>query len=181
MKRTPYVEDTAIVVPDDVDWTVIVTVPLPNCPSVEAGWAKIATQTKWNEWRSESKMRGKDVVTTVVPPATEPLKAGDQYVVKIGRFMKIRCRVIESSSSDAITGKDEQMVFDASGVALCGIVNARFRFTIFRDEEGVVMARAQEKIRSLSWLTPSQDTLENEHRHTFKDLNDSFLPLCTAN
>jgi len=57
---------------------------------------------------------------------------------------------------------------------LGGIVNARFRFTVFRGKDGVVMARAQEKMMSLLWLAPSKMTLENEHRHTFKDLNDSF-------
>jgi hypothetical protein len=89
-------------------------------------------------------------------------------------LMKIRCRVLESSSPGTATGKDGEMVFDATGVALGGIVNARFRFTVFRDKEGIVMARVQEKIKSLPLLTPSRETLENEHRHTFKDLNESF-------
>jgi len=119
-------------------------------------------------------MRGKEVATTVVPPATEPLKTGDEYIVKVGRFMKIRCRVLESSSLGAASGEDVEMVFDATGVALGGIVNARFRFTIFRGRDGVVMARAQEKMMSLPLLTPSKGTLESEHKHTFKDLNDSF-------
>ena len=66
------------------------------------------------------------------------------------------------------------MVFDAMGVTLGGIVNARFRFTVFRGKDGVVMARAQEKMMSLPLLAPSKATLESEHRHTFKDLNDSF-------
>ena len=160
--------------PADVDWTVTVTEPLPDCPSVEACWERLATQTKWGEWRSASKMRGKDIVTTVVPPATEPLKMGDEYLVRVGRFMKIRCRVLESSpGTSAVEGGES--VFDATGVALGGIVKARFRFTVFRGEDGVVMARAQERIMSLSLLAPSRETLENEHRHTFKDLNESFL------
>jgi hypothetical protein len=174
VKRLPWVPHAAIRAPDDVDWTVTVIEPLPNCPSVEAGWERIATQTGWEEWRSESKMRGKQVSTTVVPPATEPLKTGDEYIVKVGRLMRIRCRVVESSSLGAVSGDDSEMVFDAMGVALGGMVNARFRFTVFRDKDGVVMARAQEKMLSLPLLTPSKRTLENEHRHTFKDLNDSF-------
>ena len=175
MKRDSSVPDASTAAPAEVDWTVTVTEPLPNCPSVEAGWERIATQTRWGEWRSESKMRGKDVVTTVVPPATEPLKMGDEYVVKVGRFMKIRCRVLESSSPGTTTGEGGEMVFDATGVALGGIVNAHFRFTVFRGKDGVVMARAQEKLMSLSLLAPSKETLESEHRHTFKDLNDSFF------
>jgi hypothetical protein len=119
-------------------------------------------------------MRGKDVVTTVVPPATEPLKTGDEYVAKVGRFMKIRCRVLESSSPGTTPAEGGGSVFDATGVALGGIVKARFRFTVFTGEHGVVMARAQEKIMSLSLLAPSRETLEDEHRHTFKDLNESF-------
>ena len=174
MKRLPWVPHAAIAAPSDVDWTVTVIEPLPNCPSVEAGWKKIATQTKWGEWRSESKMRGKEVATTVVPPATEPLETGDKYIVKVGRFMKIRCRVLESSSPGTASGEDGEMVFDAIGVTLAGIVKARFRFTVFRGEDGVVMARAQEKMISLPLLAPSKATLESEHRHTFKDLNDSF-------
>lgn len=66
--------------PSDADWTITVTEPLPNCPSVQAGWERIATQTNWGEWTSEGKMRGKDVTTTVVPPAVEPLKTGDEYL-----------------------------------------------------------------------------------------------------
>jgi hypothetical protein len=88
--------------------------------------------------------------------------------------MKIRCRVRESSSAGATAAQGGASVFDATGVALGGIVKARFRFTIFRSEDGVVMARAQEKIMSLSLLAPSRETLEDEHRHTFKDLNESF-------
>lgn len=171
MKRLPWVPHAATAAPADVDWTVTVIEPLPNCPSVEAGWERIATQTRWREWRSESKMRGKEVATTIVPPATEPLKTGDEYVVKVGRFMEIRCRVLESSSLGTASG---EMVFDAMGVTLGGIVNARFRFTVFRGKDGVVMVRAQEKIMSLPLLVPSKATLESEHRHTFKDLNDSF-------
>jgi len=160
--------------PSDADWTITVTKPLPNCPSVQAGWERIATQTKWGEWRSESKMRGKDVTTTVVPPAAEPLKTGDEYLVKVGRFMKIRCRVLESTSPDTAAGEGGEMVFSATGVALAGIVNARFRFSVFTGEDGVIMARAQEKVMSLPLLTPSKEALENEHRHTLKDLNASF-------
>ena len=175
MSRRFSTSDAAMAAPSDVEWTVTITDPLPDCPSVEAGWERIATQTKWCEWRSESRMRGNDVATSVVPPATEPLRTGDEYVVKIGRFMKIRCRVLESSSPGTATGENDEMVFDATGVALGGIVKARFRFTIFRGEDGMVMARAQEKIMSLPFFTPPKETLENEHRHTFRDLNRSFL------
>ena len=162
------------VTPGEVDWTVTVTEPLPDCPGIEAAWERIATQTKWGEWRSESTMRGKDVTTSIAPPATEPLQAGDEYVVRVGRFMKIRCRVLESSG--IAPGEDGEMVFDAAGLALGGVVRARFRFTIFRGDDGMVMARAQEKIVSLPFLTPPKETLESEHRHTFRDLNRSFLP-----
>jgi hypothetical protein len=174
VKRLPWVSHAATAAPSDVDWTVTVIEPLPDCPSVEAGWERIATQTRWGEWRSESKMRGKEVVTMVVPPATEPLKTGDEYIVKVGWFMKIRCRVLESSSLDLASGEDGERVFDAMGVTLGGMVKARFRFTVFRGEDDVVMARAQEKMMTLPLLAPSKATLEREHRHTFKDLNNSF-------
>jgi hypothetical protein len=153
---------------------ITVTEPLPDCPSVRAGWERIATQSKWGEWRSESKMRGPNVTTVVLPPATEPLQAGDKYVVRIGRLMKIHCRVIESSSREATSGENQEMVFDAIGTSLGGLVRARFRFTVFRSEGGTIMARAQERIDSLSFLVPPAATLENEHRHTFRDLNRSF-------
>jgi hypothetical protein len=172
--QQPSSRDGVTPAPIGANWTVTVTEPLPDCPSVEAGWERIATQTKWGEWRSASKMRGNDVATTVVAPAVEPLKAGDEYVVHVGRFMKIRCRVLESSSPGTATGSGGEMVFDAMGRALGGIVDARFRFTVFRGEDGVVMARAQEKMKSLPLLAPSVATLENEHRHTFRDLNASF-------
>lgn len=161
--------------PDAVEWMVSVTEPLPDCPNVRAGWERVATQSNWGEWRSESKMRGPNVSTTIVPPSTEPLKAGDEYVARIGRFLKVRCRVLESSEPASTTGEDERMVFDAIGSSLGGLVRARFRFTFFRSEDGVVMARAQERIDSLSFLVPLKETLENEHRHTFRDLNKSFV------
>ena len=173
MNRRSFASVATAAAPADVDWTVTVTEPLPDCPSIEAGWERIATQTKWGEWRSESKMRGKDVTTSVVPPATEPLQVGDKYVVKVGKFIKICCRVLESLGT--ATGDDGEMVFDAMGLALGGVVRARFRFTIFRDDDGMVMARAQEKITSLPFLVPSKETLESEHRHTFRDLNRSYL------
>jgi len=164
--------EAAIAAPTEVNWTVTVIEPLPNCPSVEVGWERIATQTKWGEWRSESKMRGKGVVTTLVPPATEPLKVGDEYVVNVGKFMKIRCRVLESSTPSTAAGGG--MVFDSMGVALGGIVKARFRFTLFRRDDGTILAKAEEKIRSWPFLAPSVETLESEHRHTFRELNKHF-------
>ena len=175
MRRWPLVPDAATAAPPDVDWTVTVTESLPNCPSVEAAWERIATQTGWGRWRSESKMRGDNVHVTVVPPATEPLRTGDEYIVKVGRSMTIRCLVLESSFPGVATGDSGEMVFDATGVALGGLVRARFRFTVVRGPDGVVMARAQEKIMSLSILVPSDENLENEHRQTFRDLNESFL------
>ena len=172
MSRRSSAPGAATAAPADVDWTVMVTEPLPDCPSVAAGWERIATQTKWGEWRSESKMRGKGVTISVVPPATEPLQAGDEYVVNVGRKLRIRCQVLESAG--AATGEDAEMVFDATGVALGGVVRARFRFTVFRGDDGIVMARAQERITTLPFLAPSKATLEREHRHTFRDLNGSF-------
>lgn len=163
------------VAPAEVDWTVTVTEPLPACPSVAAAWERIATQSTWGEWRTQSEMRGKNVTTTIVPPATEPLQAGDEYIVKVGAVLRIRCRVLESSG--APTGEGGAMVFDALGVALGGIVRARFRFTIFRGDDGVIVARAQEQITTLPFLAPRQETLASEHRHTFRDLNESFLAL----
>ena len=174
-QRSP-ASDAGNSAPTAVDWTVTVTEPLPDCPSVRAGWERIATQSTWGAWRSESKMRGRDVVTTIVPPATEPLRAGDDYVVKIGRWMRIRCRVLESSAPDAATGEDDALVFDAKGTALGGLLRARFRFTVFRDDGGTVMARAQERLDSLPFLLPPKATLEGEHQHTFRDLNASFRP-----
>ena len=172
MSRRSSASGAATAAPADVDWTVTVTEPLPDCPSVAAGWEKIATQTTWGEWRSESTMRGKDVTTSVVPPATEPLQTGDEYVVKVSHVLRIRCRVLESSG--APMGEDGAMVFDAMGVALAGVVRARFRFTVFRGDDGVVMARAQERITTLPLLAPAKEALEREHRHTFRDLNGSF-------
>lgn len=174
MKRLPWGSTAAIAAPMDVEWTVTVAEPLPDCPSVEAGWERIATQTRWGEWRSKSKLRGAGVTTTIVAPATEPLKSGDEYIVKVSRFMKIRCRVLESSSAGTASGEDGEMVFDATGVALGGIVKARFRFTVFRENDGMVTARAQEKMISLPFARTVHRTLEREHRHTFKNLNESF-------
>lgn len=168
---------TPTAAPTEVDWTVTVIEPLANCPSVEVAWETIATQTKWGDWRSESKMRGEGVVTTLVPPSTEPLTTGEEYVVSVGRFMKIRCRVLEAGPS---TTGGEGMVFDSLGVALGGMVKARFRFTLFRGDDGIVMAKAQEKIRSLPLLTPSVETLESEHRHTFTELNKHFSSTSAA-
>lgn len=159
-----------------IHWMAEVTEALPDCTSIQAAWERIATQSKWGEWRSESKMRGPNVTTTVVPPATEPLKTGDEYIARVGKLMKIHCRVLESSADDAAPDDLEEMVFDAQGTSLGGLVRARFRFTVFRGEEGEVMARAQERIDSLPFLVPPKETLEDEHRHTFRDLNRSFLP-----
>lgn len=175
MRRRPSTPTGAVVTPGDADWTVTVTEPLPDCPSVEAAWERLATQTRWQEWRSQSKMRGRGVTTAVVPPAIEPLMRGDEYVVRVGRLLKIRCRVVESSSPDSAGERDEEMVFDATGVTLGGMVKARFRFTIFKTEDGIVTARADEKLTKLPFLSPSKTTLESEHRHTLKELNRSFV------
>lgn len=153
---------------DQVDWTVTVVELLPDCPSPKQAWEKIATQTRWNEWRSESKMRGKGVVTRLVPPAQEPLQARDEYIVSVG-IMKIHCQVIDSQNLHS-----HEWVFDAKARALCGLVKARFRYTFHRNESGVIVAKAQEQIKSLTCLMPLKSDLEAEHHHTFRDLNASF-------
>lgn len=172
MKRKQSTAGAANAAPTDVDWSVTVTERLPDCPSVEVAWERLASQATWVEWRSPSKMSGEGVVTTLVPPATDPLEAGDEYVVRVNRFIKIRCRVIESSSRPKTAGGER--VFDALGMSLGGMVKARFRFTVFDGEDGVVTARAQEKITALPVFIPPVETLESEHRHTFKALNASF-------
>ncbi len=158
----------------DVEWTTTVTARLPDCPSVRAGWERLATQTRWPEWRSASEMRSVDVATTLLPPATEPLSAGDEYVVRVSRFMNIRCRVLESFGGSESEPRPEA-VFDAVGLTLGGLVRARFRFTLFTTEDGTVVARAQEKVDSPSFLSPDRKKLAREHEHTFRDLNESFL------
>lgn len=172
MGRRSSTPDAPTTTPVDVGWTVTVTEPLPDCPSIAAGWERLATQTTWGAWRTESVMRGKNVTTTVVPPATEPLQTGDEYVVKVGHLLRIRCRVLESTGTPS--SEDGAMVFDALGVALGGIVRARFRFTVFRGDDGVLMARAQETITTLPFLAPRKQALASEHRHTLRDLNRSF-------
>jgi hypothetical protein len=174
MKRLAWVSRAAIAPPTEVEWMVTVTEPLPDCPSVEAGWERIATQTRWGEWRSESTLRGPGVTTTLVPPAAEPLRAGDEYLVTVSRFMTIRCRVLESSHAGPLEGDGNEMVFDAVGVVLGGVVNARFRFTVFTGDEGTVTARVQERMFTAPFLLPSTQTLESEHRHTLRELNRSF-------
>ena len=61
MHRWSPMSVTTSAAPPEVDWTVSVTEPLPDCPSIAAAWERIATQTTWGPWRSESKMRGPDV------------------------------------------------------------------------------------------------------------------------
>jgi hypothetical protein len=111
--------------------------------------------------------------------------------------MSVRCHVLESPGPPA-DGDDEdpdEMVFDAAGTSLGGLIRARFRFTVFKSPpkgEGdgsttaplaaaaatpVVMATAQERIDSpLRFLVPPARVLEGEHRHTFRDLDASFAP-----
>lgn len=173
MDRRSSVADAPAAAAAVVAWTVTVTEPLPDCPSVSAAWERLATQTTWGEWRTASAMRGANVTTTVVPPATEPLRTGDAYIVKVGRVLRIRCRVLESS--EAPSSEDGAMVFDAAGVALGGIVRARFRFTVFPCENGPIMARAQKRIATLPLIAPRPSTLESEHRHNLRNLNRSFV------
>ena len=175
MRRGSPMSATTVSAPNDVAWLVTVTEPLPDCPSVHAAWTRIATQSTWGSWRSQSKMRGPDVVTTVVPPATEPLQAGDAYVVNVGRWLGIRCRVVESSAPDAAAASDEPaLVFDATGTTLGELLRAPSRFTLFRQPGGPVIARAQERLDALPFLRSSREALANEHRHTLRDLNLSF-------
>lgn len=173
MHRRSSAPDASAAAPEDAAWTVTVTETLPDCPRVAAAWERLATQSTWGEWRTTSAMRGPNVTTTVAPPAVEPLRTGDAYVVKVGALLRIRCRVVESPG--APDDEDGAMVFDATGVALGGIVRARFRFTVFEGHDGVVTVRAQERITTLPFLAPRASTLANEHRHTLRDLNQSFV------
>jgi hypothetical protein len=173
--------DDMITAASATDWMVTLTEPLPNCHSVYDAWERLATITQWYKWRSASPMRGDNVTTVLLGDATEPLQTGDEYIVKVGPMLSIHCHVLESSSlsSSPSQGDDDKseetiMVLDSVGRALCGLIRARFRFTIFRGKDGIITAQAQEQMHSFAFLLPSKEVLENEHRHTFQELNASF-------
>jgi len=76
MARGPRPPAPATPAPSDVDWSVTVVAPLPHCPSVAAAWERIATQTRWSEWRSESKIPGSDASTSTSFASTSSVAFG---------------------------------------------------------------------------------------------------------
>jgi len=185
------------------DWTVTLTEILPNCPNVQAAFEKLATPTQWDKWRPPSPLRSAKERTTIVSSSTadstntnktdgathsasEPLSCGDEFVVHVDPWMKVVCRVVESSaplSQEHKTKKSDATtrVYATTARALGGLVQAHIRFTvssIFGAQPGreVVQVTVQERIQSpVPCLLPSRAVLQHEHEHTLHHLNASFV------
>lgn len=147
----------------EVDWLVTVEEPMPDCPDCQAAFAKIASPSKYGDWRSSLVAKAK---VTIVPPAVEPMKTDDEMKSRFGCITS-SATVVESKSTE------DDCVFDIFGQCCCGLAKGRLRFEIYK-KDGVVTGKVQEKQYGCSCLLPPKGTVEKEHRTMLKELNDTF-------
>lgn len=76
--------------------------------------------------------------------------------------MKIGCHVLESSSG-------KEIVLDSIGTTCCGLILARFRFTVLGKGRGRYCQGPGKNKGSPPCFAPSAPALKIMHRHTFKD------------
>ena len=157
---------------DDIEWFVTVEEPMPDCPSCEAAFRKVAAPTKMKEWRTSEFAKAKIALKEGVK---EPLKTDDEYAASFGPF-SFQMKVLEAVTSDDVDG---EFVLDTTGTGCCGLVTGRLRFSVYK-KDGVVTGKAQEKPSGCSCVFPSKTKMEKEHTTMFQELNGTFRSTPTS-
>jgi hypothetical protein len=150
---------------DSVEWRVEVIQPMPDVTDLQEAISMCASPNKMKERRSSKFMK---VTITPSGDAKEPFKQGDEYYCSLGPI-KIASHVLESSSSE-----EGPCVVDTSARGLCGLLKVRLRFTIYKNEAGVLCGKAQEAHLGMKFLFPAPATVELEHRTMFEEHNEVF-------
>ena len=146
------------------EWTVEVDVPLPHCPSAQAAYEKLASPTKWKEWRSSEFVKIKCQAGKGV---SEPVKTNDEWFFYPFIFTFTN-KAIEAEATD------DTAVMDAVGRGLFGLMHARLRFDVYKNDKGEWMGKAREKHMRGRWMFPKDDVIRGEHRTMFQELDKLF-------
>jgi len=148
----------------DFTWMVEVVEPLPNCPSAKAAYDVLGAVTKQKEWRSSKFATMKFVLPDGV---TEPVKKGDEYFAHMGP-MKMTLSVLDSKCTQ------DEMVLETEGKTLCGLIHSRIKFSVYKDDKGAWMGKAQEAPLKGRWAFPNNETIEGEHLTMYRELDKKF-------
>ena len=144
------------------NWYVEATHPLPNLPSIDEAYIKLASPSKWIEWRSSDFAKGKN---TALDGAKEPFKQSNKNQVKLGPITI----TIEYTE---VTKTSDELIIDTIGTAFFGFMKSRLRFHIYKDlQTGKFVGKAQENPTSMKWIFPSPKKIEMEHVTMFKELD----------
>ena len=146
-------------------WTVEVIEPLPHCKSAKAAYDILASPTKWKEWRSSKVAQ---IKSSPAPGVSEPVGQGDEWYFHPTFFMTFSNRALEARVEDDLA------VLDVQGNGFCGCCIARLKFTVYQNDKGEWMGKAQEKHIKGKWMFPSHDVIEGEHRTMYQELDKVF-------
>ena len=69
---------------------------------------------------------------------------------------------------------DDTAVMDAVGRGLFGLMHARLRFDVYKNDKGEWMGKAREKHMRGRWMFPKDDVIRGEHRTMFEELDKLF-------
>ena len=159
--------------PDQVEWLLDVTEPLPNIDSIPKAHELLASPSKLKDW---SVMDFVPHISRIDGLEREPVQTGDDFCVKSGP-VSASAHVIESSSTNDGGGA---AVYDTVSQALCGWMKNRVRYDLFQQKQEndgttLVMGRVREVKPGLAgYLTPKKQNLETMHRDNLQALNKAF-------
>ena len=143
------------------DWDVEFTMELQDCLSIELAFSRVASPSKMKDWTTMDFAR--DCVVTLPYGMEEPLKQGDEYAVTVGPLKGIaKVSLFETSPASC--------VFEVSGSMLWGMVQNKFRTTIYQ-KEGVIYGMTQEKFVKGRSLANGDDHVRKQHETMLRDLN----------
>jgi hypothetical protein len=135
-------------------WVITVKEKLPDAPSPEAVFVKLASPTTWKDWRSESNQ------ASLAEGVTEPIPTGGNYSLKIG-FLWVNVDVTSCSN----------MCFETKGSAFFGLVQATGKFSVKKEGADIVVELEE---RQTGWIKPPKDGAIRANKLMIEELNKSF-------
>jgi hypothetical protein len=141
---------------------------IPDCRNLQTAFDRLASPSKTHEWCSNDFSKFK---ITLDESITEPLKEGDTFSINIAGLLKSSALVTQSGETEKGI-----FVYEVVGSALLGIIKNRFRSTLFKDDNGVIMLQTQVVfLYGGLFLVNSKDHVMQQHQLMIKEFNESWV------
>jgi hypothetical protein len=147
--------------------TISVSAAIPNFPNAAAVYEKLASPSKWKEWRSK-----KHSIKLLGGTETkEPLEKDAEFIFGMG-IMRCTLKVLDCSGSSTTDGA-LLLFHECGGSFWFGLGKAHMRTEIATDNDGVVTVTVTETQSGM--IKPPEKEMREANETMLKDLNISFV------